>query len=101
MLIYILFMAAIAVFLYKESIRLLKNESRLLKEFADDPIARKTALSLMRKVLLSALLSAGLMLACFIVTKLTGVMPKPLAAISILAYTIGFIFAMVKAKNMK
>ena len=101
MLIYILFMAAIAVFLYKESIRLLKNESRLLKEFADDPIARKTALSLMRKVLLSALLSAGLMLACFVVTKLTGVMPKPLAAISILAYTIGFIFAMVKAKNMK
>ena len=101
MLIYILFMAAIAIFLYKESIRLLKNESRLLKEFADDPIARKTALSLMRKVLLSALLSAGLMLACFVVTKLTGVMPKPLAAISILAYTIGFIFAMVKAKNMK
>ena len=101
MLIYVLFMAAIAIFLYKESIRLLKNESRLLKEFADDPIARKTALSLMRKVLLSALLSAGLMLACFVVTKATGVMPKPLAAISILAYTIGFIYAMIQAKNMK
>ena len=101
MLIYVLFMAAIAYFLYKESIKLLKNESKLLAELADDPAAKKTALSLMRKVLLSALLSAGLMLACFVVTKFTGVMPKPLAAISILCYTIGFIFAMVKAKNMR
>ena len=101
MLIYVLFMAAIACFLYKESIKLLKNESTLLKEFCNDPIAKKTALSLMRKVLLSALLSAGLMLACFVVTKATGVMPKPLAAISILCYTFGFIFAMFKARNMK
>ena len=101
MLIYVLFMAAIAYFLYKESIKLLKNESTLLKEFCNDPIAKKTALSLMRKVLLSALLSAGLMLACFVVTKATGVMPKPLAAISILCYTIGFIVAMFKARNMK
>ena len=101
MLIYVLFMAAIAWFLYKESIKLLKNESTLLKEFADDPIARKTALSLMRKVLLCALLSAGLMLACFVVTKTTGVMPRPLAALSILSYTIGFIHAMFQAKNMR
>ncbi len=101
MLIYVLFMAAIAYFLYKESIKLLKNESNLLKEFSNDPVAKKTALALMRKVLLSALLSAGLMLACFVVTKLTGVMPKPLAAISILCYTIGFIYAMCKAKNMR
>ena len=67
MLIYVLFMLAIAVFLYKESIKLLKNESSLLKEFVDDPAAKRTALSLMRKILLSALLSAGLMLACFVV----------------------------------
>ena len=39
MLIYVLFMAAIAYFLYKESIKLLKNESTLLKEFADDAVA--------------------------------------------------------------
>ena len=101
MLIYVLFMAAIAYFLYKESIKLLKNESTLLKEFADDPAAKKTALSLMRKILLSSLLSAGLMLACFVVTKATSVMPKPLAALSILCYTIGFIHAMFKAKNMR
>ena len=101
MLIYVLFMAAIACFLYKESIKLLKNESTLLKEFADDPLAKKTALSLMRKVLLSALFSAGLMLACLAVTKFTGVMPKPLAALSILCYTVGFMFAMIKAKNMR
>ncbi|MBQ2880531.1 MAG: hypothetical protein IJE27_07540 [Anaerotignum sp.] len=100
MLIYVLFMIAIAVFLYKESIKLLKNESTLLKEFADDPLAKKTALSLMRKVLLSAIFSAGLMLACFVVTKATGVMPKPLAAISILCYTIGFIHAMFQARKM-
>ena len=55
----------------------------------------------MRKILLSALLSAGLMLACFVVTKTTGVMPKPLAALSILCYTISFIHAMFKAKNMR
>ena len=54
----------------------------------------------MRKVLLSAIFSAGLMLACFVVTKATGVMPKPLAAISILCYTGGFIYAVIKAKNM-
>ncbi|MBQ3568716.1 MAG: hypothetical protein IJA25_07275 [Anaerotignum sp.] len=100
MLIYVLFMAAIAYFLYKESIKLLKNESTLLKEFADDPAAKKTALSLMRKVLLSSLLSAGLMLACFAVKMATGVMPKPLAAISILCYTIGFIHAMFRARKM-
>ena len=99
MLIYVLFMAAIAIFLYKESIKLLKNESTLLKEFVNDPLAKKTALSLMRKVLLSALLSAGLMLACFVVTKATGVMPKPLAALSILCYTGVFIYAMFQAKN--
>lgn len=100
MLIYILFMAGIAYFLYKESIKLLKNESTLLKEFADDPLAKKTALSLMRKVLLSSIFSAGLMLACFVVTKTTGVMPKPLAAISILCYTFGFIYAMFQVKKM-
>lgn len=101
MLIYVVFMVAIAVFLYKESIKLLKGESELLKEFRNDPAAKKTALSLMRKVLLSAIFSAGLMLACFVVTKVTGVMPKPLAALSILCYTIGFIHAMFKAKNMR
>ena len=100
MLIYVLFMAAIAYFLYKESIRLLKNESTLLKEFADDPLAKKTALSLMRKVLLCALFSAGLMLACFVVKTATGVMPKPLAALSILCYTIGFIHAMFQARKL-
>lgn len=101
MLIYVLFMIAIAVFLYKESIKLLKNESTLLKEIADDPLAKKTALSLMRKVLLSSIFSAGLMLACFAVEKATGVMPKPLAALSILCYTIGFIYAMFQAKNIR
>ena len=101
MLIYVIFMVAIAVFLYKESIRLLKGESQLLKEFCNAPSAKKTVLSLMRKVLLSAIFSAGLMLACFFVTKATGVMPKPLAALSILCYTFGFIHAMVKAKNMR
>ena len=47
MLIYVVFMLAIAYFLYKESIKLLKGESELLKEFAEDPAAKKTALSLM------------------------------------------------------
>lgn len=101
MLIYVIFMLAIAWFLYKESIKLLKDESELLKEFTTDPAAKKTALSLMRKVLLSAVFSAGLMLACFVVTKATGVMPKPLAALSILCYTFGFIHAMFQAKNMR
>ena len=100
MLIYVVFMMAIAWFLYKESIKLLKDESTLLQEFSGDPAAKKTALSLMRKVLLSAIFSAGLMLACFAVTKATGVMPRPLAAISILCYTGTFIYAMFKAKNM-
>ena len=101
MLIYVVFMVVIAVFLYKESIKLLKGESELLKEFKNYPVAKKTALSLMRKVLLSAIFSAGLMLACFVVTKTTGVMPKPLAALSILCYTIGFIHAMLKTKKMR
>ena len=100
MLIYVVFMMASAWFLYKESIKLLKGESTLLQEFNGDPAAKKTALSLMRKVLLSAIFSAGLMLACFVVEKATGVMPKPLAAISILCYTGTFIYAMFKAKNM-
>lgn len=100
MLIYVVLMLAIAYFLYKESIKLLKDESNLLKEFVNEPAAKKTVLSLMRKILLSALFSGGLMLACFVVTKATGVMPKPLAALSILCYTGTFIYAMFQAKNM-
>lgn len=100
MLIYVIFMIVIARFLYKESIKLLKDESTLLKEFCSDPVSKKTALSLLRKILLSTIFSAGLMLACFVVTKATGVMPKPLAVLSILCYTIGFISSMFKLKKI-
>lgn len=100
MLIYVIFMIVIARFLYKESIKLLKDESTLLKEFCSDLVSKKTALSLLRKILLSTIFSAGLMLACFVVTKATGVMPKPLAVLSILCYTIGFISSMFKLKKI-
>lgn len=100
MLIYVLLMVAIAVFLYKESIQLLKGESHLLKEFMQDPLSKKIILSQIRKVLLAAIFSAGLMMACFVVTKATGVMPKPLAAISIAVYGVGLILAMLKLKDL-
>ncbi len=100
MLIYVAFMAAIAWFLHKESTKLLKNESELLREFCDAPVTKKAVLSLLRKVLLSALGSALLMLICFILKMATGAMLKPLAALSILCYTIGFMYAMLKAKNI-
>ncbi len=101
MLIYVAFMAAIAYFLHKESTKLLKNESELLQEFCNDPAAKKAVLSLLRKVLLSALGSALLMLVCFIVKLATGTMFRPLAALSILCYTIGFMYAMFQAKNIR
>ena len=100
MLIYIVFMAALAAFFYKESKKLLEGRSNLLKEFCKDPLSTKTALSMLRIICLSAAASAFLMLIAFIISKITGAMPTPVAALSILCYTIGFIIAMLKLKNM-
>lgn len=100
MLIYMILMVAVSVFLYKESIHLLKEEPYLLQDLAHDPLSRKIILVQMRRVLLAALFSGGLMLACFVVTKTTGVMPKPLAAISIAVYAIGLIAALLKLKDL-
>ncbi len=100
MLIYILFMSALSAFLYRESKKLLAGESRLLKEFCKDPLSTKTALSTLRIVFLSSAASATIMLLCFLLTKISGTMPKPIAALSILCYTIGFIAAMLKLNKL-
>ncbi len=99
MLIYIVLMFAIAIFCYRESKRLLAGRSTLLKELCKEPATRKTALSTLRLVCLTAAASAILMLLSFVLFKLTGSLPKPLAALSILCYTAGFIAAMLKLKN--
>ena len=100
MLIYIVCMAAIAVLFYKESKKLLEGRSTLLQEFCKDPLSTRTILSMLRIICLSALVSAVLMLAAFLFSKLTGRLPAPLAALSILCYTVGFISAMLKFKNL-
>ena len=99
MLIYIVLMLGIAIFFYKESKKLLKGQSNLLKEFCKDPVSTKKALSLLRKVFLTSAASAVLMTVCFLMTKVTGTMPKPVAALSILCYAAGFIGAMFQLKN--
>lgn len=99
MLIYIVLMFAVAIFCRQESKKLLAGQSTLLKELYKDPPAAKTALSSLRLVCLSSAASAILMLLSFILFQLTGSLPKPLAALSILCYTIGFIAAMLKLKN--
>lgn len=99
MLIYILLMLGIAVFFYQESKKLLKGQSNLFKEFCNDPISTKKALSLLRKVFLTSVASAVFMAVCFLMTKITGTMPKPVAALSILCYGAGFIAAMFQLKN--
>lgn len=100
MLLYILFMLAIAFFFHKESKKLLQGSSHLLQEYCTDPASAKKALSLLRRVLLSSAASAALMTVCFVITKLTGAMPKPVAALSIFCYTAGFISAMLRLKNL-
>lgn len=99
MLIYIIFMAALAAFLYKESKKVVEGRSTLLKDFCTDPVSTKAALSMLRIVFLASAASAVVMLLCFVITQVTGTMPKPLAALSILLYSIGFISAMFKMKN--
>lgn len=101
MLIYTIFMAALSVFLYRESKKLLRGESKLLQEFCKNPISQKTVLSMLRIILLSSAASAALMLLCLILTRISGEMPKPLAMLSILCYSVGFISAMFKLKNMQ
>ncbi|MGN0136181.1 hypothetical protein [Anaerotignum sp.] len=99
MLIYMILMLGIAIFFYQESKKLLKGQSNLFQEFCTDPVSTKKALSLLRKVFLTSLVSAVLMFLCFLMTKATGSMPKPVAALSILCYGIGFIAAMFQLKN--
>ncbi len=100
MLVYIILMTAIAVFFYKESKKLVEGRSNLLKEFCKDPLSTKTVLSMLRIICLSASASAVIMLIPFLVSKFTGTMLSPVAALSILCYTIGFITAMLKLKHM-
>lgn len=99
MLIYIILMLGIAMFFYKESKKLLEGQSNLLNEFCKDLVSTKKALSLLRKVFLTSAASAVLMAVCFMMTKVTGTMPKPVAALSILCYAAGFIGAMFQLKN--
>lgn len=99
MLIYIIFMAVLAAFLYRESKKVAEGRSNLLKDFCKDPLSTKAALSMLRIVFLASAASAAVMLICFIITQITGTMPKPVAALSILLYSIGFISAMFKMKN--
>ncbi len=99
MLIYIVLMLGIAMFFYKESKKLLEGQSNLLKEFCKDLVSTKKALSLLRKIFLTSAASAVLMAVCFMITKVTGTMPKPVAALSILCYAAGFIGAMFQLKN--
>lgn len=99
MLIYIVLMLGIAIFFYQESKKLLEGRSNLLQEYCNDPASTKKALSLLRKIFLTSAASAGLMAVCFVMTKVTGTMPKPVAALSILCYAAGFIGAMFQLKN--
>lgn len=99
MLIYIILMLGIAMFFYKESKKLLEGQSNLLNEFCKDLVSTKKALSLLRKIFLTSAASAVLMAVCFMITKVTGTMPKPVAALSILCYAAGFIGAMFQLKN--
>ncbi len=99
MLIYIILMLGIAIFFYKESKKLLEGRSNLLQEYCNDPASTKKALSLLRKIFLTSAASAVLMAVCFVMTKVTGTMPKPVAALSILCYAVGFIGAMFQLKN--
>ena len=100
MLIYIIFMAVITIFFYRESQKLLESRSDLLKELCKDPLTTKTILSLLRKVCLASAGSAICMMTCYIAYKVTGTLHRPLAAISILLYSTGFIWAMFKLKKM-
>lgn len=100
MLIYIVLMFGIAIFFYKESKKLLSGQSNLLKEFCSDPVSKKTALSILRILCLTSAASALLMLIAFVLSKLTGTLPTPIAALSILCYTGGFIFSMLKLKKL-
>lgn len=100
MLIYIVVMLALAAFLYRESEKIVSGESILLRELCQSPYAAKAALSAMRIVLLTACVSAFLMLVCFLLSKIFGFMPKPVAALSILCYSAGFICAMCRLRRI-
>ena len=100
MLIYIVFMLAVTAFFYQESKKILTGKSVLLKELCNDPVSAKIARSALRILCLASAVSAILMLIPFILSKLTGAFPTPVAALSILCYTVGFIFAMLKLKKL-
>ena len=100
MLIYILIMTAIAILFYREGQKLVADNSTLLQEFSKDPIRKKGVLRLLRRLCLTAAASALLMLICYFVSRLHGTLHRPLAALSILLYTAGFLYAAFQGKNL-
>ena len=100
MLIYIILMLALAYFFQKEGQKLLEGKSKLLKEFCQDAYATKTALSAMRILCLTSLVSSFWMLLAFLLSKTIDKFLTPFAALSILCYSIGFILAMLRLKKL-
>lgn len=100
MLIYILLMLALAFFFQREGQKLLAGNSKLLAELCQDVYSKKTALSTLRILCLTSLVSALCMLIAFVLSKVCGKFFTPVAALSILSYSIGFILAMLRLKKI-
>lgn len=100
MLIYILLMLALAFFFQREGQKLLTGTSTLLAELCHDAYSKKTALSTLRILCLTSLVSGFCMLIAFVLSKATGKFCTPLAVLSILSYSLGFILAMLRLKKI-
>ena len=100
MLIYIILMLALAFFFQREGQKLLMGNSKLLQEFCQDAYATKTALSTLRILCLTSIISGFWMLVAFVLSKALGKFLTPLAVLSILCYSIGFILAMLRLKKL-
>lgn len=101
MLIYIILMAALAGFFYQESKKVAEGRSDLLREFCKDSLSQRIVFRMLRIICLTSAVSAVLMLFPFLIAQITGKLLAPLAALSILCYTVGFIIAMLQLKKLQ
>ena len=101
MLFYIILMLCISIFFLKETKKLQENNSSLLKEFCKTKELSLAASKILQLIGICSFISALFMLICFITQVFTGTLLRPLAALSIIFNSGGFIVGILKLYHLQ
>ena len=101
MIFYMILMLVVAVFFFREGKKIKEQRSELLKEYCTEPALARDTAKLMVFLGGFSLLSGLLMLFCFVYGKMTGDLPRWMAAVSIFVYGAGFVTGMLKLNKIQ